>query len=81
MTKLAVNELVMIVQKYKNGDTSYTEKDYIKAKNIISKLPSRLRNAYLEYAIQFSSYEENRAFFYGLSHETICELFKDNKLS
>ena len=81
MTKLAINELVMIVQKYKNGDTSYKEKDYIKAKSIISNLPSRLRNAYLEYAIQFSSYEEDRAFFYGLSHETIYELFKDNKLS
>lgn len=75
VTKPWVNMLVKAVQEYKNGQEGYSEKDYLNAKAAIKILPVRLRKAYIEYALRFSSYDERRAFFYGVTNETIVELF------
>ncbi len=76
MTKNLINRCVSIVQGCKNGVT-YSKGQYIESKKIIAELPKKLRRAYLEYGIKFSSYDPDRAFFYGVDNQTLCELFKD----
>ena len=73
MTKPAMNLAVQVAQGYKNGVNS--DQDFLKVKAFIQTLPKRLRKAYFDYAIKFSSYDERRAFFYGVSNDTIKELF------
>ncbi len=71
-----MNECVGIIQRYKNGVVCSKNK-YIEAKRTIAELPKKLRRAYLEYGTKFSSYDPNRAFFYGVDNQTLYELFKD----
>ena len=38
-------------------------------------VPDRIRKVYLDYGIRFSSFDEAHAFFYGVNHDTIKDLF------
>ena len=74
-TKQTMNLAVQIAEAYKQERT--TKPIYDKTKQFLRMIPDRLRKTYLEYAIRFSSFEESRAFFYGVSNETIQDLFSD----
>jgi len=43
-------------------------------------MPQRILDKVLEYATRFSSYKEDKAFFFGVSHETINKLFKEKTI-
>ena len=72
-TKEIMNLAVDIAEAYKKGKV--VKPIYDKMKQFLHLIPDRVKKTYLEYGIKFSSFDENRAFFYGVSHETIKELF------
>lgn len=76
-TKETINLAVNIAEAYKKQEVG--RPIYEKMKQFLHLIPDRTKRTYLEYGIKFSSFEENKAFFYGVSHETIKELFATQK--
>jgi len=72
-TKEAMNVVVHIAEAYKNGEVA--KPIYEKTKQFLKLIPDRIKKTYLEYGIRYSSFDESKSFFYGVSHETITELF------
>jgi len=73
MTKPVMNKAVTLAEAYRQGELPKEMYDVLKEQ--VRNLPLRIRRAYIEYATRFSSYDENKAFFYGVSNDTIIELF------
>lgn len=76
-TKETMNTAVHIAEAYLKGEV--VRPVYEKMKQFLKLIPDRIKKTYLEYGIKFSSFDENKAFFYGVSHETIRELFSTQK--
>lgn len=74
ITKQKMNHIVSQGEAYNKSRGK--RKELLELKNKISKeFSKRLKGSYLEYGIRFSSFDERRAFFYGVSHDTIRKLF------
>jgi len=76
-TKETMNTAVHIAEAYKKGEV--VKPIYDKMKQFLKLIPDRIKKTYLEYGIKFSSFEESKAFFFGVSNETIKELFTTQK--
>ena len=74
-TKDTMNLAVQVAEAYRRDEVA--KPVYEKLKQFMNLMPERIRKIYLEYGIKFSSFDEAHAFFYGVSHDTISELFGD----
>ncbi len=77
LTKTKFNDAITVAEAYSQGLVDY--EDYKRVKDAVMALPEWLREAYVKYATRFSSYDKDKAFFFGVSNSTIEGLFSSNK--
>lgn len=77
LTKDKLNKAITVAEAYSNGLATY--EDYRTVKDAVLKLPEWLREAYVNYATRFSSYDQSKAFFFGVKNSTIEGLFSAEK--